>query len=159
MSPAPASRDAFEQHFAERVRATRKGLRLTQSDLAARLTELGLATTATSVNRIENGTRGVRLGEAHLIAAAFGTDLAALVAPPDRDAAEQDLRDIRRALAAEEAELDAQTHVLNDLREQVTIAGRLAAERYTAVMQLREYERLALESLGRIGGYEPDGDR
>lgn len=149
----------FEHHFAERVRAIRKGLRLTQGDLAARLTDLGLGTTASSVNRIENGTRGVRLGEAHLIAAALGTDLASLVTPPDRDTAARDLREISRSLMAAEAELEARTNGLNEQREQVKILERRAAEQYTAVMQLREQERLALEALGRIGGDIVDGNR
>ena len=64
-----------EEHFGNGVAMMRSLAKLSQRDLAEKLTAKGMPVDASAVSRIEKGTRSVRLVEALAIAEALNTDL------------------------------------------------------------------------------------
>lgn len=90
--------------FADRMRTERIRAGLSQNELARRLSEsVGYAVDGSSVTRMENRGRGVRLVEAIVIADVLGVPLAALLT--DESALESQMDEIRFALADAEAAL------------------------------------------------------
>lgn len=71
----------WEFNFREQMKLKRVGLGLTQTDLAKRLKNNGLAFHQQTVQRIENGDRPVRLDEAFLIARNLGFPIESMVRP------------------------------------------------------------------------------
>ena len=67
----------------ERVHEARRKLKLTQSDLAAKLQVAGVIIERDSISRIESGTRFVADYELKLLAEIFKVDVAWLLTPDD----------------------------------------------------------------------------
>lgn len=65
----------------QNVRRLREGQRLTQEDLAERLTYLGHSASRRTVMRMENGQRGISVDELAAVALALGTSPAVLMDP------------------------------------------------------------------------------
>ncbi|MBT1630423.1 helix-turn-helix domain-containing protein [Curtobacterium flaccumfaciens] len=73
----------IEQRFGHTVFEYRKVIGLSQKALADHLNKLGLQLDASSISRIEAGTRALRLSEAATIARTMGFDLADIERPYD----------------------------------------------------------------------------
>lgn len=69
-----------EARFARRLREERRAARMTQADLAARVSELrGSALDSSAITRLERAERSVRLDDAVYLAEALGVPLASLL--------------------------------------------------------------------------------
>ncbi len=111
--------------FADRMRTERIRVGLSQNELARRLSEsVGYTVDGSSVTRVENGDRGVRLVEAVVIAEVLGVQLATLLT--DESALEARMDEMRFALADAEAALGSAVEeagrrqvIVDELREQL----------------------------------------
>ncbi len=70
----------WERNFREQMRRRREALGESQSSFARILSARGLQFHQPTVQRVEDGSRAVRLDEAHVIAAVLGTTVATMVA-------------------------------------------------------------------------------
>lgn len=71
--------EAYDARIGRNVRDIREARQLTQTDLAARMTAQGLPFRQQTLVKIENGSRPLRLREAHEIADALNVDVGLLV--------------------------------------------------------------------------------
>ena len=69
----------YDAIFARRLRLLREAARLTQRQLADRMTQAGCRMLQTTVSKVEAGERPVSVGEAATFAAVLGTGVSALV--------------------------------------------------------------------------------
>lgn len=143
-SPAPEPTGAIEErNFIANMAKLRKGQSWSQGELAKRMQASGWTDFhQTTISRIENGTRPVRLGEARGIADVLGT----LVGPMllndevsekwwELDEATRKLRDLGNGIGSGVVEyLWQQTIVRNLLTEQ----PRLADDVHPATVEQRE---------------------
>lgn len=110
-----------EREFGAKVRTLRKAHGMSQTALAKRMADLGWVAHQTTVNRIEHGTRPLRLSESIDLATILGIDLAALVAPDStRSEAALDLAIARAELAKVRAHID----LLGDLVDRARALSR-----------------------------------
>jgi len=99
-SHGPPDRD--DARFAENLKRIRESQGMTKADLVRTLREAGWDSVhQTTVTRIENGERPVRLGESRVIARALKTSLERLVREPSEarveDRIEEDIRSLKEA--------------------------------------------------------------
>lgn len=95
MHPTP------EGQFAVRMRECRLAAKMSQAELARRLSELmDVHVVATAITKIESGARTVRLDEAVYAAQVLGVPLTALVS--EKDPREARLDELRRDVARQE---------------------------------------------------------
>lgn len=74
--------DQLPEHvFAQRVRQLREAAKLSQAQLAAKLTAEGTKFDPSAITRLEKGTRMIRLNEAVAIADTFGVKLEEMLLP------------------------------------------------------------------------------
>lgn len=139
--------------FADRMRTERIRAGLSQNELARRLSEsTGYVVDGSSVTRMENGDRGVRLVEAVAIAEVLGLPLAGLLT--DESALEARLDEIRFALADAEAalgsaveEVSRRQEIVDGLREESdALQGQVDDEEREEMN--REAEEWRRENLG-----------
>lgn len=150
-----------ESHFVEAMRSAREILGWSQGEFARRLKKAGLRNFhQTTVSRIEQGERPVRLAEAAIIARVLGQDLDSMTAPPRKQrsaarviAASQRSHDSAIELEAAIARFVADARELNEALEDATRTMRdpSGADADAAgVMALAT--RLAAEHLGSVQG-------
>lgn len=75
--------ETADERFAENFRKRRELLRLSQTDVAEKMTERGFAFHQQTVAKIERGTRRVGIGEATELANILDLDISALLMPTD----------------------------------------------------------------------------
>lgn len=118
MPQSPRSR------FALQMRARRREIRMTQGELARRLSETGAASVdATVITRIEKGVRDVRLDEAVYIAQILCVPLSALVS--EADPLDVRLADLRGAL---DRQRDLERAAEAELRRCLAASARIQHE-------------------------------
>lgn len=92
--------------FAERLRETRRTARLSQAELASRISALtGTPLPATAITKIEKGERAVRLDEAVAAARALEVPLSALVS--EETPTDARIRELREELVRQQSRADA----------------------------------------------------
>lgn len=84
-----------EDHFVSNMRQFREKRGWSQSEFVEALRENGLTLHRQTVQKIEGGTRPLKLGEAQVIARTLGLDIESMMEPPAHRAAEEDLADLR----------------------------------------------------------------
>jgi transcriptional regulator with XRE-family HTH domain len=82
--------DEVTARFRDTIRAERERRGMTQSQLAAVMTEHGVPARWSTIAKIEAGDRGVPIGEAAAIADAFGVSLSRLVGRRARPVGDRD---------------------------------------------------------------------
>jgi hypothetical protein len=110
-----------ERAFAANVRDLRIVCGLSQTDLAARVSDRGLALHQTQVAKIEAGDRGVTIGEAVVLAAILGESLERMVETPI-DVAALDLVELRAALQRGAAAATAALKARNEAQQAASVA-------------------------------------
>jgi transcriptional regulator with XRE-family HTH domain len=99
IGPSDGSPEHDDARFARNMLARREERRISQADLVKMLRRIGWPKAhQTTISRIEQGERPVRLGEARLIAAALGVDLTHLLLTPDDSKLAVELADARQYL-------------------------------------------------------------
>ena len=145
-----------EANFVESIKRLREEKEWTQADLARAMSDIGwTGIYQTTVSRIENGSRPLRMGEARGIAKALGVPFSSMLAPIEETQPIRDLeRRVRNARASarqldrRQRQLETDLEKLRPTYEQVVEHG--APEWATA--WLREHiDRLVSESEELLG--------
>ncbi|WP_324650984.1 helix-turn-helix transcriptional regulator [Georgenia sp. H159] len=109
--------ESDDERFAANVRRLRERQGWSQAELAKRLREAGYDQFhATTISRIENGERGVRLSEARAISVILGTALSVMLEPSGDAKAIQDFVDTWQRFVRARQRLAAATLDFNDAR-------------------------------------------
>lgn len=130
--PAPKA----EANFALRMRLLREARGISQAEIAARVTRMGMALPQQTIARIETGKRSLRLDEATAIARALSVDLFDMLSDP------VEVRDARNQLKAAEADL-----------------GSLRAARLDADVELEKLDRARVELSVRVKQFQEEEAR
>jgi transcriptional regulator with XRE-family HTH domain len=121
-----------EAMFSDRVFAFRKAMDWSQEELARRMSEFGFSWRQTTVAKVENAQRPLRLNEAAALAAVFDVDLSEMLRSLDdeRGRATRDLMRLtqklgnaHRRVRAAEAELESATEDLTEARNEREVAS------------------------------------
>jgi transcriptional regulator with XRE-family HTH domain len=128
--PGEADPDAV---LARRLRELRETARLTQRQLADRMTGAGYQMHQTTIAKIEAGQRPVIVGEAVALARIIGVDLAALVTEPAAPDS-RELANAKAALAAAERDVDSQRHQVAE-RAAILASAQEQLDRAQAALQ------------------------
>lgn len=132
----PAVAEIAEKAFGLNVRSLRLSAGMTQSDLAARITSMGVSMRQTMVAKIERGARPTPVGEVAILSSIFGVPPAVLLAAadtvPDSVAALLDMRMGAMQTAS----------LIDELLEQSQhIEQRLENQRSLLVSKIRTYDK------------------
>jgi transcriptional regulator with XRE-family HTH domain len=128
--------------FARRLRALREAARLTQRQLAERMTVAGYRMHQTTIAKIEAADRPVVIGEAVVFARIIGVDLAELVTEPvTRESHE---------LQAAMQELDAAERTVAELSSTVMLASVRLANDQDDLARARDQLRAAAENVDSL---------
>jgi transcriptional regulator with XRE-family HTH domain len=123
--------ESLEAHVGRRVRGLREERGWSQQDLGRRLAPYGFELTQSTVAKLENGARPVRLNEAAALAALFGVNISELIDAEVQAEASSDVEDRLRHLRWLHAAIsDAQTALLaaKGAERRAAAAARAAEE-------------------------------
>lgn len=121
------TKDVTRQVFARRVREERERTGLSQAEFARQLSvALDWEFDPSSVTRVEQATRGVKLEEAVAIAEVLDVPLAAMVR--DREALDDEIDDLRRDLATSQWRASQAQATVEEAQEASRATQRRIAE-------------------------------
>jgi transcriptional regulator with XRE-family HTH domain len=126
-----------EANFVLRMRLLREARGISQAEIAARVTRMGIALPQQTIARIETGKRTLRLDEAEAIARALGVDLPDMIGNP------VEVRNARKQLKEAQEQLGKLSEARFDAEVALEHAERARLEQRAQLQQLRDEEAQA----------------
>lgn len=140
-----------EANFARRLRVTRESLRLSQADMADRITEAGVPMPQQTVARIEAGKRAIRLNEARIISEILKVELQEMISDPLEGLAPDEISiavgDSVEQMIALDEEISENFQKAQEHKKQ----ARVLDEERRALLRRKTAESVRLEALAAIG--------
>ncbi|MFD5218061.1 helix-turn-helix domain-containing protein [Streptomyces tendae] len=146
-----------EANFVLRMRLMREARGISQAEVAARVTRMGVPLPQQTIARIETGKRSLRLDEAAAIARALNVEL------PDLMSAPVEVRNARKQLQEAQKRLQKLGEARFDAEVALEHAERARLEQRAQLQQLRDEEaqaQAAVEHLrAEIATAQNEGDK
>jgi transcriptional regulator with XRE-family HTH domain len=131
--------EMFEQHVGQQIREHRQAAKLSQAELAARVTAKGYTVQQSTVAKIELGTRPIRVAELYVFADALQVPWVRFLLDYGHGAKDDDYQALKarwRELNKKRAALEGET--LESMREHAERYGRVFVELATVEDEIRK---------------------
>ncbi|WP_143331589.1 helix-turn-helix domain-containing protein [Clavibacter michiganensis] len=131
--------EMVEQHVGQQIRGHRLAAKMSQAELAARVTARGYTIQQSTVAKVELGTRPIRVAELYVFASALEVPWIRFLLDYAAGAQDDDYQALKlkaRELNERRAELEEQT--LSSMREHAEQYGRVFVELMTVEDEIRK---------------------
>jgi transcriptional regulator with XRE-family HTH domain len=131
--------ELLEQHVGQQIRTHRQAAKLSQAELASRVTAKGYAVQQSTVAKMELGTRPIRIAELYVFALALEVPWIRFLldyAAGAKDDQYQDVKARARELNEKRAQLEEET--LSAMRDHAEQYGRVYVELMTVEDEIRK---------------------
>lgn len=131
--------EMFEQHVGQQIREHRQAAKLSQAELAARVTAKGYTVQQSTVAKIEGGTRPIRVAELYVFADALEVPWIRFMLNYGAGAEDQDFQALNaRARELHIRRVDLEQETLDAMREHAEQYGRVYVELMAVEDEIRK---------------------